>query len=185
MSKYQKAKAASRYNEACQFIVDWKSGKTCKFRAGDVVERGNGKDVGVIQFALAKYGFYQVKWFMGPKPWDFVEGIGNEIQLIKSTKPNPLKYKYSDMVPGPSSKEIDILNERLAKADSELNKNLSGRDVDRRLSAYEDALVLKKELRKLDENADKVVSEEDEDELVSVAEVDPVAEKREKLISEE
>lgn len=183
MKTTYKRKLATKVSEALQFIEDWKSGKSCKFKAGDVVERAGG-DIGVVQFALPKHGEYQVKWYIGPKPWDFIEGVGFETRMTKSEKPNPLKYKYSDLVPGPSSDQIDRLNAKLAKQ-HESRANMTAKEIEARLAAYEEDLAFRKEMHKADEDVDKVVPDDDDDDVQVIAEIDPVVEKREKIISEE
>lgn len=188
MANAQNKRVKALYNikEATQFIEDWRSGKSCKFKPGDVVEGiGDSNRIGVIQFGLAKVGTYQTKWWIGPKAWDVLEGEANENSIKLSTRPNPLKYKYSDMVPGPSSDAIDKLNARIKISDDLRAKNRTGKEVDRYIAVLEEDLNYKKEMKKQEEK-DKVVPDEDDDDVPTpIAEIDPVAEKREKIISEE
>lgn len=188
MANAQNKRVKALYNikEATQFIEDWRNGKSCKFHPGDVVEGiGDANRIGVIQFGLAKVGTYQTKWWIGPNPWDFIEGEANEKSIKLSNKPNPLKYKYSDMVPGPSSDAIDILNERIRKSDELRAKSRTGKEVDRYIAVLEEDMNYKREMKKMEEK-DKVVPDEDDDDIATpIAEIDPVAEKRERIISEE
>jgi hypothetical protein len=172
------------YKDYFKFMEDWRQGRSQKFKPGDVVELS--KDViGVVQFALANYGEYQVKRRINDKPWEYIEARVSELQMKKSDKPNPFKYKFSDMVPGPSSTEIDILNERMYAFDEKKKKEKSGREVDAYVSALEEEIGYKKEMKKA-EDKDKIISDEDEDAgAVASIEIDPIAEKREKIISEE
>jgi hypothetical protein len=171
--------------EAVQFIEDWRSGKSCKFKPGDVVE--SGSSLGVIQFGLASVGDYSVKWYRGPKPWHFIDGIGIEKNMKKSDKSNPLKYKYSEMVPGPSSDAIDRLNEQIRLSDERKAKKRTGKEVDAAVAALEEDISYRKEMKKVvdKDSIDKIVPDDEDDENQTVAEIDPVAEKREKIISED
>lgn len=172
------------YKDYFKFIEDWRQGRIQKFKPGDVVELGTNA-IGVVQFALADYGEYQVKRRINDKPWEYIEARVGENQMKKSDKPNPFKYKFSDMVPGPSSIEIDILNKRMYAYDEKMKKEKTAREVDAYVSALEEEIGYKKEMKKT-EDKDKVISDEDEEAgAVASIEVDPIAEKREKIISEE
>ena len=175
-------KQKTNYNEYFKFIEDWRSGKNQKFKTGDIVESKSGV-LGVVQFALAKVGEYQVKIRVSDKPWEYMEISCNERSITKVDKPNPFKYNYSDMIPGPSSKEIDILNERMAKRDAENAKNKTAKDVEARIAALEEDILHKKEMSKVEEK-DKIVPEDEDDEIPAVN-IDPIELKREKIISEE
>lgn len=179
-----KTKQKQVFKDYFKFIDDWRHGITPKFKSGDVVEIGEGSAVGVVQFPLADVGEYQVKKRISDKPWEFLEVRVKETNMKKSDLPSPFKYKFSDMVPGPSSKEIDILNARMAKADEKRKKEKTAKEVDAYVSALEDEIGYKKEMKKI-EDKDKIVADEDEDIVEPVIAIDPIEEKREKIISEE
>lgn len=185
MRKTQKQKFV--YKDYFKFIEEWRSGKDQKFKSGDVVTGNKGSTLGVVQFALAEYGFYQVKVRISDKPWEWMEIKMRESHMVKVDQPNPFIYKYSDMIPGPSSLEIDRLNEKFAKADAKRKKERSAKEVEAHIAALEEDMVYKKEMAKVeDETTDKIVPEEDEDvAVVTPIEVDPIEAKREKIISEE
>lgn len=180
------AKKTVNIKEATQFIEDWKSGKTSQFKSRDVVE--SGSRIGVILYPLATVGQYQVKWYVGPKPWNHIEGIAFEKSLVLSKKKNPFIYKYSEMVPGPSSDAIDILNEKMRINDEKNAKTRTAKDVEAYVNALEEEIVYKKEMKKLsdkdEEHVDKIVGDEDE-EYEEIVTIDPISEKRAKIISEE
>jgi hypothetical protein len=177
-------KTKTNYNDYFKFIEDWRGGKSHQFKSGDVVENKNGTQLGVVQFALATVGQYQVKVRINDKPWEFLEIKMQENQMVKVDKPNPFKYKYSDMIPGPSSYEIDRLNEKLAANDAKRAKEKTAREVEAHIAALEEEISYKKEMSKISEEKDKVVPEEDDDEIPAIP-LDPIEMKREKIISEE
>lgn len=180
MRKTQKQKVV--YKDYFKFIDEWRSGKDQKFKGGDVVETKNGNTIGVVQFAMAEYGFYQVKVRISDKPWESLEIKMRETHMVKVDKPNPFKYKYSDMIPGPSSYEIDRLNEKIAKSEELKRKNKSAKEVEAHIAALEEDIVYKKEMIKAEEE-DKIVPDDDSED--APLEVDPIEAKREKIISEE
>lgn len=184
MRKTQKQKFV--YKDYFKFIDDWKSGKDTKFKASDVIKTKTGNTIGVVQFALAEVGFYQVRIRISDKPWESMEVKMRETQMIKVDQPNPFIYKYSDMIPGPSSIEIDRLNEKLEKSRQNQIQERSAKDVEAHIAALEEDMIYKKEMAKVeDESVDKVVSDEEDTVVEAIQDVDPIEAKREKIISEE
>jgi len=181
MSK--KTKSFINISEALKKQDDWLQNTNAKFKCGDVVERVDQADqLGVVCFPLHEIETYKVKWYKGPKPWDFIEGTGKGSQLKLSDKPNPLIYKHSDRFPGPSSTQINKLNEVFNK---DLNKPKTGKEVDQHIAILEEELSKNKIIVKKKEEVEYIVNEEDEDNEDVPAIVDSVEIKRKKLIEEE
>lgn len=173
------------YKDYFKFIEEWRSGISNKFKPGDIVRSKAGGILGAVQTAAANYGQYHVKVRISDKPWEFREIMMNELTMVKVDEPNPFKYKYSDMVPGPSSIEIDKLNAKIAIAEAKKAKERTAKDVEKYLAALEEEMIYKKEMHKL-EDKDKIISEEDEEAGdVAQVDIDPIALKREKIISGE
>lgn len=138
-------------------MEDWLAGKGHLLQSGDVVvSKRNDKYVGVIQFALARLETYQIKWHLGPNPWDVVEGETSSSEVIKRPDlPNPLKYKWSQRVPGPSSDEID----RLEAIFAQRKIDRSPEEVEAYVSYLEEELKTKKRLNVDETKVDSIVDE--------------------------
>lgn len=142
---------------------DWLAGKGHKYSPGQVVESKNSStSLGVIQFALTAIETYAVKWYVGPNPWDFLEGECTSFGTFKSDKKNPLNYKWSQRVPGPSSDQIDALEEKFAKA--AIIKARSAREVEQHIAILEEEMSKKKKFdideTKVDSIADETLEED-------------------------
>lgn len=168
-------------SEAMTKLDNWRNGKNVLFSAGDVVENISGTSVGVISFPHVEVESYQVKWYVGPKPWDFIESISNGRSIKKSNKPNPLKYKNSDRFPGPASKEIDRLNEIF---NQNQNKPKTGKEVDAHIAILEEEISRVYDNKK-EEEIDSVVDETLDVEPNLGEIVDSVDLKRKKIIEDE
>lgn len=176
-------KSFINYQDAVTRRENWINGINTKYKCGDVVERGT--DIGVICLLLSEIETYQVKWYRGPKPWDFIEGKAFGNQLTLSEKPNPLKYTHSERFPGPSSTQIDALNKAFAKQPV---KQRSSKEIDEYLSILEEEMTKNKDIDviKTSEDVDSVVDETAEDidepidDIIDVKEI-----KIKKIIEEE
>lgn len=166
-------------SEAITKIDNWKQGIGHTFTSGTVVEKGT--EIGVIMYPSADYEKYQIKWYKGPNPWDYTESECFSRELIKSNKSNPMKYKNSDRYPGPSSKEIDRLNEIFAKT----QKVMSPKDIDKHMEILEEEFKNKtnKDFDNDECVIDKEIEDEDSDDSATI--IDSVDLKRKKLIEEE
>ena len=156
--KTKKLKSETLYEE-------WLEGRNHRLKPGDVVRRKTGdQSIGVVQYALCEMETYQFKWWVGPQPWDVLEGPASSVHVTKTNEPNPTKYKWSQRVPGPSSVEIDRLEEIFAKRDK---KVFTAKDADLNAALLEEELIKKKALSKIDESkVDSIVDstlEEDVD----------------------
>ena len=167
-------------SEATTKLDNWRNGKGVRFNTGDVVEKGDS--IGVISFPHVEIETYQVKWYVGPKPWDFIEGIANGRYLSKSDKPNPLKYKNSDRFPGPASREIDKLNEIFNK---NINKPKTAKEVEEHIAILEEEISRVYDNKKTEDEIDSVVDETLDVEPNLGEIVDTVDLKRKKIIDDE
>jgi hypothetical protein len=157
-----------KYTRSESMREAWLANKNHKWHGGDVVER-NGS-LGVVQFAMCDIETYKIKWYVGPNPWDFLETdsyLGGP-DTVKSDKKNPLKYKWSQRVPGPSSDEIDKLEAHFAELNKKKMKDRTPKEVDIYVAALEEELVKKKTIEKevneahADSIADKTLEEDTE-----------------------
>ncbi len=136
---------------------EWLAGKNHRYRGGDVIRSDTNNSIGVIQFALKELETYQVKWHVGPNPWDFVEGVIEDARTIKKVdEPNPLKYSWSQRVPGPSSQEIDKLEAVFAAKASRIK---TAKEVELHVSILEEELNKKKALAIDETKVDSIVDE--------------------------
>jgi hypothetical protein len=160
---------------------EWLSGRNHKFKGGDVVESRHSSAIGVIQFGLSTIETYSIKWHIGPKPWDYLEGVVAGSAVIPSTKPNPLTYKWSQRVPGPSSDQIDALEAKFAVVAAKKAK--SAKDVELHISILEEELNKKKKLDIDESKVDSIVDETLEEDTDPI--VDGVAKKITTILEEE
>jgi len=152
--------------KANSLMDEWLAGKNHKFSGGQVVSsKSNDNYIGVIQFPLARLETYRVKWHVGPNPWDYIDGETTCSNIVSRLElSNPLAYKWSQRVPGPSSIEID----RLEAAFSTIRKEKTAKEVDAYIASLEEDLHKKKAIEKaIDETkVDSIVDatlEEDND----------------------
>jgi hypothetical protein len=161
---------------------DWLAGKNNKLKGGDVVQtKSESKSIGVIQFGLNEIETYAVKWYIGPNPWDSIEGVVSSSTVEVVNIPNPLKYKWSQRVPGPSSDQIDALEAKFAaKRD---NRPKTAKEVEQHLAILEEELSKKKK-NEIDETKVDSIVDETLDEDLGLP-IDGVTNKITNLLDEE
>lgn len=162
---------------------EWKEGKNHHFNAGDVVTFVSSPEtsLGVIMYPKAEIEEYAVRWWMGPKPWDVLEGSSVGAQLQKTDKPNPMKYSWSERVPGPSSTQIDALNAKMdaARAKRKPIKD-AAKEADVLQEALEEEMTKKDKFEKLvkEGKVDSIVDDTlEEDNELPVSEIEEKIEK--------
>lgn len=176
-------KILSRIREIEQRQEEWFHGRNMAFHGGDVVLSKTTGAIGVVQYGLKEVENYQIKWYQGPKPWDFVEGSARGISLEKTDRPNPLIYKWSERVPGPSSTMIDKLNERFTEANRVRMANRTAQDVERDVAIFEEELSKKKVLEIDESKVDSIADERLEEEVYIP--VNDLNKKIDKILEEE
>lgn len=137
---------------------DWLAGKNHRLKGGEVIRsKSPDSKLGVIGYAMNEMETYTVKWHLGPKPWDVIESIISSSQVIITTEKNPIKYKWSERIPGPGSDEIDRLE---AIFDKVAVKNRTAREVEIHTAILEEELSSKKKSLTVDETkVDSIVDE--------------------------
>lgn len=177
MSK--KTKTSFNLTEALDRKDKWLNGTNTAFKAGQVVERNEGKEIGVIAYLLTDVETYRVKWHKGPNPWDFIEGqeFGHKLKL--SDKPNPLTYKTSQRYPGPSSTQIDKLNSAFKAS----TKEKTAKEVEQYIQILEEQIVRVKENKSAKDEIDSIVDETLDADPAPI--VDSIDIKRKQIIEEE
>lgn len=175
-----------KYNKSESLREAWLANKNHRWHGGDVIEK-NGS-LGVVQFAMCDIETYKIKWYIGPNPWDFHETdsyLGGA-EVTRSDKKNPLKYKWSERVPGPSSDEIDKLEAHFAEMHKKKLKNRTAKDVDAYVASLEEELVKKKTIEKeIDESTVDSIIDKTLEEDTEVPKKNPIDSKMDNLLSEE
>jgi hypothetical protein len=177
-SKYEQQKFSS-------YIDDWYSGKCNFLNNGDVVKlKNNPSQIGVIGCACHDIGYYDIKMYVGPNPWDCYWTTIHYSKVEKTDLKNPTKYSSVDRYPGPSNDAIISLNKKFDSMYSAKPK--SGYEIDRELAIYEDEKQ-KNKLLFAAEHKETVVTEEDEiEESITLNKhIDAKEEKLLKIINEE
>lgn len=161
---------------------DWLSGKGHKLKGGDVVRsKSISQTIGVIQYPLCDYETYNIKWHLGPKAWDVIEGTVTSNSVEVTNLPNPLKYKWSERVPGPSSDQIDALEAKFAA--KIVNRPKTSKEVEQHLAIYEEELSKKRKLEVDETKVDSIVDETLEEDLD--VPIDGVTKKLTNILEEE
>jgi len=162
----------------------WLAGRNHRLQPGNVVRnKSDEKTIGVIQYPLCDMETYAIKWYIGPKPWDFIEGQVMSSCVTVTNEPNPLKYKWSERVPGPSSDEIDRLEAAFAK---KAKKEFTAREADLNAALLEEELSKKRAIKKIDESkVDSIVDETLEEDIISPIEDISVDQKIKNILNEE
>lgn len=178
-----KAKKQVNSKAKTSLMEEWLAGNGHLLQGGDVVvSKRNEKSVGVIQFALSRLETYQIKWYNGPNPWDFIEGEVSSSEVVKRPElPNPLKYKWSQRVPGPSSDEID----RLEAIFAQKKKDRTAQEVEEYISYLEEELKNKKRLDVDETKVDSIVDETLEEDTEIPVDPDGVNKKILNILEEE
>jgi DNA polymerase II large subunit len=182
MSK--KTGLVTKWSEIEKKLENWKEGRNTQFKAGDVVKIKGKEQIGVIYYLLKDIEEYQVKWYVGPKPWNFIEGTIHGAYLEKTEDQiSPLKYEWREMVPGPSSEMIHALQLKFAEKDR--NKVRTAKDVEAYVESLEEELASKKKIIEIDETkVDSIIDETLEEDVTPIP-VDDIDSKRKKIIDEE
>lgn len=173
-------KSLINISEAMAKLDAWRNGRMNNFNSGDVVESGDS-EIGVVCFPHVDIDSYIVKWYSGPKPWNFVEKVTYGSQMRKSNKPNPLKYKDSERYPGPSFEAIEKLNVVFSEKS---NKPKTGKEVDKYISILEEEIYRTNDNKK-EEEIDSVVDETLDAEPNVGEIIDSVDMKRKKIIEDD
>lgn len=163
-------------------IDEWRYGRNQTFKSGDVIKLKGKEQIGVVYYLLKDIETYQVKWYVGPNPWDFIEGMIHGAYLEKTDLPNPLKYEWRQLVPGPSSEMIHALQLKFKEQDAK--KVRTSKDVDAYVAILEEELVSKKKLVEIDETkVDSIIDETVDEEPVQI--VDDISTKINSIIEGE